>query len=361
MKKIIVILLALFIVASCKAKKGTPISFNDNNLQGYVQINNINIKNNNDTIHFDIEVETEDNFTALVYGAGDSIIKQFFTLQNGEGTCSFDIQNDEWSEETQLFFKVYKDDNDFFELTINKNNLNVLKSFTYISKKEKPVTLNAKFYDDNLKAPIFVKDLTVTDNADSYKFHLEINGRSNMGIFAYDNPNGDVIKKEFGTIESNEGLIDFNINKDILNTITELDLLIGDDENCLIIGFDPNNLDEIEHITYGSNEFDIINFANIDTSAYRSNFVFNSLTCEKQDDCYIYRVNATSDEVMDILIFDSPDGKIYRQKFSKAAGNDILEFEISSEQIKKFSELCVAYSADGFGEAFISFWTNEIY
>lgn len=63
---------------------------------------------------------------------------------------------------------------------------------------------------------------------------------------------------------------------------------------------------------------------------------------------------------MDVLVFDSPDSKVYRQSFSKNAGNDTLEFSISDEQMKKMKELCIAYHVDGLNEAFISFWPYDI-
>lgn len=268
-------------MTSCKDKHKNTVSYENHNLQSYLEIKNIDVKEESDTYHFVIEIETEAECSAFVFGAGDSAIKQFFTLIDGKGTCNFVVQDNEWSIDTPLFFNVFKDDVDSFTLTINKDNLKALKSFSYTSKKEKPKSINVKFCDQKLNSFICVKDLTVIDNNDSYKFHLEVNGKSNMCINVFDNPNGDVIKKEFGTIKSNNGLIDFDVSNDILSDISELELLIGDDIDNLTISFNPNKLDEIEYVTYGNSELNIINYVNVDTSTYKSNFVFNSQTYEK--------------------------------------------------------------------------------
>lgn len=70
----------LFVVTSCKDKHENTVSYEDNNLQSYLEIKNIDVKEESDTYHFAIEIETEVECSAFVFGARDSVIKQFGLL-----------------------------------------------------------------------------------------------------------------------------------------------------------------------------------------------------------------------------------------------------------------------------------------
>lgn len=104
----------------------------------------------------------------------------------------------------------------------------------------------------------------------------------------------------------------------------------------------------------------ILCIANIDTNNYEGEFSFDSLTYEKQEDKYLFKISTRSDREFTVHALDAPDGSSYNKIIGETTGDDTFEFEISADQISKINELAINYYDDN-GIATISFWAEQIY
>ena len=234
MKRVLIILLVLFMFTGCGEKTQEPIYDEtyvrvNSYLVSKLEIEKIRVTEKEDEYVFNVNVKGDKGFTVHV-GSPDGYTSEFLDVTTGKDKYDFSISKEVLDKISVLILSFYKHDGDGIDIVFDIDVLIGRKDV--VNNDAKPVEeyviddtcidiLDRIYIDDRqFDGEYELKEFYLKENDENYEFLFKIDINGNVSdATLFDPPDGDKIHLQFDY--KKDGTYDIKISKQVFDSIDE--------------------------------------------------------------------------------------------------------------------------------------------